>query len=354
MADLKSSHVLSLNRNNPVNMPLRISYVIMALVLVMAGWLQMATLLLTSLFGFFALNLFNFHQRKCIAMSLYVLVIALIGLGLFYFSRQAYVVLPKIIDTTIPAVVEYAEKQNVELPFTDYASLKSLALTEAKDKIANVGRYTRQVGVQLALVIIALVVAASIFTGTGFLIEGDPHGKAGNLYVQVTRELSRRFQLFYQSFAVVMGAQIVISLINTAATSVFLNVAGFPWVTVILVLTFLFGLLPIIGNLCSNTLIVGVGFTISPKTALVALIFLIVIHKMEYFLNSTIIGQRIKNPMWLTLIGLVVGERLMGIPGMILAPVVLHYIKVECANFAGQSEPASKPSADADAAARPA
>ena len=33
--------------------------------------------------------------------------------------------------------------------------------------------------------------------------------------------------------------------------------------------------------------------------------------------------------MWLTLLGIVVGEKLMGIPGMILAPVVLHYIKVE-------------------------
>jgi predicted PurR-regulated permease PerM len=95
------------------------------------------------------------------------------------------------------------------------------------------------------------------------------------------------------------------------------------------VLTFLCGLLPIIGNIMSNTLIVGVGFTVSPNVALFALIFLVVIHKLEYFLNSKIIGDRIKNPMWLTLVGLVIGEKLMGIPGMILAPVVLHYIKVE-------------------------
>ena len=63
--------------------------------------------------------------------------------------------------------------------------------------------------------------------------------------------------------------------------------------------------------------------------ALVSLIFLVVIHKLEYFLNSKIIGDRIRNPMWLTLVGIVLGEKLMGIPGMILAPVVLHYIKVE-------------------------
>ena len=127
----------------------------------------------------------------------------------------------------------------------------------------------------------------------------------------------------------VIGAQIVVSTINTGLTSVFLLWNGYPYGMVIIVLTFLCGLLPIIGNLVSNTLIVGVAFTLSPRTALFALIFLVVIHKLEYFLNSKIIGDRIKNPMWLTLLGLVLGEKLMGIPGMILAPVVLHYIKVE-------------------------
>jgi len=37
--------------------------------------------------------------------------------------------------------------------------------------------------------------------------------------------------------------------------------------------------------------------------------------------------------MWMTLLALVLGEELMGIPGMILAPVVLHYIKVETSKY---------------------
>ena len=145
------------------------------------------------------------------------------------------------------------------------------------------------------------------------------------------RELAARFATFYKSFGRVMGAQIIISIINTALTAVFLAWNGFPYALVIVVLTFLFGLLPIVGNLMGNTLIVGVAFTMpdGPRMALFALVFLVVIHKLEYFLNSKIIGDRIKNPMWLTLIGLVVGEKLMGVPGMVLAPIVLHYIKVE-------------------------
>src|SRR5262249_1742450 len=145
--------------------------------------------------------------------------------------------------------------------------------------------------------------------------------------------IARRFRALYESFATVMGAQIVISIINTALTSVFVLVVGLPHTVVILGCTFLAGLLPVVGNLISNAMIVAISFTLSPRMALIALVFLVVIHKLDYFLNSKIIGDRIRNPVWLTLLGLILGERLMGIPGMILAPVVLNYVKVEASRI---------------------
>ncbi|HEY9173609.1 MAG TPA: AI-2E family transporter [Verrucomicrobiae bacterium] len=307
----------------------RISYVIMAVLLILIGWLHMATLVLTGLFGYFALNFLSFGRSKTLGVILYLILVAGLGSGLWFFSRHTYRTLPKIVDDTIPAVANYAERQGIELPFTDYASLKTAGLKEIKERVANVGRYAREAVLQIAMLIIGLVVAVSLFINARWDVEGDPHMVQGSLYSTVARELALRFATFYRSFATVIGAQIIISVVNTTLTAVFLIWNGFPYATVLIMLTFLLGLLPIIGNIMSNTLIVGVGFTISPKMALFALIFLIVIHKLEYFLNSKIIGDRIKNPMWLTLIGLVIGEKLMGIPGMILAPVVLHYIKVE-------------------------
>jgi predicted PurR-regulated permease PerM len=126
-----------------------------------------------------------------------------------------------------------------------------------------------------------------------------------------------------------MGAQIVISAINTLFTAIFVAAVQLPHALVVIGMTFLCGLLPVIGNLISNTIVVGIAFTVSPNMALVALVFLVVIHKLEYFLNGKIVGDRINNPLWLTLLALIVGERLMGIPGIILAPVILNYIKLE-------------------------
>ncbi len=310
----------------------RISYVIMVVLLVIVGWFHVGTLVLASMFGYFALERFSFGRSKPLAVILYLVAVISIGYGLFFFSRQAYIALPEIAETTIPAVVSYAERNHIELPFTDYESLKTVAMMEVKEKFGNIGRYAGVIFLQLAMLIIGLVIALSLFLNSKWEVdENEPGAVKGNIYSAVVHELIIRFHNFYHSFGTVVGAQIIISLFNTVFTCVFLVWNGFPYVMVIIVLTFLCGLLPIVGNIMSNTLIVGVAFTMpnGPRMALIALIFLIVIHKLEYFLNSKIIGDRIKTPMWLTLIGIVLGEKLMGIPGMILAPVVLHYIKLE-------------------------
>ncbi len=328
-----NSFIRSLSR------PERLSFVLMAVMLLLVGFLHMATLLLTGLFCYLALRAFSLGHSKLLGLVLFTLLMSALCGGMFYFVQQAYITFPRLAEETIPAVTAYAKQQGLELPFTDYAGLKSLAMEELADRFGSVGGYARAVVFQLAYFIIGVVVAVSLFFDARFRIEGDPHTESDNLYTLTGQELTQRFKTFYRSFATVMGAQILISTVNTLLTSVFLFSSGFPSPALLTAFTFLCGLLPIIGNIISNTVITAVAFTISPKMALLSLLFLMVIHKLEYFLNSKIIGHRIKNPMWMTLLGLLLGEKLMGIPGMILAPIVLHYIKVEASlKSAGKNE----------------
>lgn len=333
-----------------ISAPVRISFSIMLGLLILIGGLRLTTLVLTALFGYLTLRGLGrlFGGRKVPAVLLYLVLLSGVFVGLYLFSKQAYVALPKIYDTSIPAVVNFAETKGVELPFTDYASLKKLALETFREKFSNLGVYVRGAMFEIASFVIGLVLPISLFLNSRFQMEGDPHAVSGSLYSLVVRELTARFRTFYASFATVIGAQILISTVNTSFTAAFLIWNGYPYLMVIVMLTFLCGLLPIIGNLMSNTLIIGVGFTLSPTVALWALVFLVTIHKLEYFLNSKIIGDRIKNPMWLTLIGLVVGERLMGIPGMIFAPVVLYYLKVEASRARVAEDSISISASDAD------
>ncbi len=312
-----------MNRNS------RITYVILAIVVVLVAGLHLGTFLLATLFGYLALQTFCIGGRKWLSITLYLFAVIAVVIGLVYFSNLAYRTFPKIAETAIPAIVGFAEKNDIELPFTDYASLKTAALAEAQDGFAVIGKYATAASFQFVMVLAGLVVALSIFLGSGWTTERDASEEPENLFYSVTSELTSRFRSFYSSFSKVIGAQILVSAINTTLTAGFLLLNHYPNSGLLATFVFLCGLIPIVGNIVSNSLIVCVGFTISARTGIYALVFLVVIHKLEYFLNSKIIGRRIKCPMWLTLVGLIVGEKLMGVPGMVLAPVALHFIRVE-------------------------
>lgn len=308
----------------------RYSCVFMLLMLVLVGWLHLGAALITVLFAYFALSKLDFTRFKWVAVVTFAVLVSAIFYGFVVFVKQAFVALPQMAEVTIPKVVEYARAQyNIELPFEDVNSLKALIVEGMRTQLKYLGNFAKLATGEFLALVIGVVVACSLFLSAKVELGRETSLFRNNLYSLVSDEIVQRFRTFYESFAIVMGAQIVISSINTLFTAIFVVAVRLDWAGVIIVLTFLCGLLPIIGNLISNSVIVGLAFTVSPKLAIVALVFLVVVHKLEYFLNSKIIGDRIKNPVWLTLLALVLGERLMGIPGMILAPVILHYIKVE-------------------------
>jgi predicted PurR-regulated permease PerM len=136
-------------------------------------------------------------------------------------------------------------------------------------------------------------------------------------------------------FSKIVFAQVRISLINTAFTSIYLLVilplAGvhLPLTKSMIAITFLAGLIPVVGNIVSNTVIVIVGLSHSLHIAVASLVFMVVIHKLEYFLNARIIGSQINARAWEMLTAILVMETLFGMPGLVAAPVFYAYLKRE-------------------------
>ena len=102
-----------------------------------------------------------------------------------------------------------------------------------------------------------------------------------------------------------------------------------PFKKTIIAVTFIAGLLPVLGNLISNTVIVVVSLSHSFYIATVSLIFLIAVHKLEYFLNARIVGAEIKAAAWELLAAMLVMEAAFGLPGLIAAPIFYAYLKTE-------------------------
>jgi len=147
--------------------------------------------------------------------------------------------------------------------------------------------------------------------------------------------MHKRVVNLHQAFRQIVFAQVQIAAINAVFTGVFLllilPMAGIqlPFVKTMILVTFAAGLLPVIGNLISNTVIVVISLSHSLSTAGLALLFLVTIHKLEYFLNAKIVGTKINARAWELLSAMLVMEALFGIAGVIAAPVFYAYIKSE-------------------------
>ena len=147
--------------------------------------------------------------------------------------------------------------------------------------------------------------------------------------------LTERARRLAEAFRRIVFAQVRISALNTSFTAIYLVVvlplfgAHLPLTKTMIALTFVAGLLPVIGNLISNTVIVVVSLALSPQVALASLGFLIVIHKLEYFLNARIVGAQISARAWELLLAMLAMEAAFGLAGVVAAPIYYAYAKDE-------------------------
>lgn len=136
-------------------------------------------------------------------------------------------------------------------------------------------------------------------------------------------------------FRRVVFAQVWISTINTLLTWIYLGLVlpafdiHLPFTKTLVAITFVAGLMPIIGNLISNTAIFIVSMSQSLTLAVISLVYLFIIHKLEYFLNARIIGSHIRARAWELLLVMLLMEATLGIAGLIIAPMAYAYFKDE-------------------------
>jgi predicted PurR-regulated permease PerM len=196
-------------------------------------------------------------------------------------------------------------------------------LGEHTAELQVAGKQAVRVVVQL---VIGIVLGAMLA-----LRSAQQHSQGGPLSVA----LKARAVLLVTAFHDVVFAQVKISALNTLFTGGFLLVGlplfgvSLPLAKTLIILTFVVGLLPVIGNLISNTLIFVVALSHSLLVALAAFAFLVVIHKLEYFLSARLLGMRIQAFAWELLIAMLVMEALFGTGGLIAAPIYYAYVKRE-------------------------
>ena len=281
----------------------------------------------------FAQRYFNTKLAKMLVVGLFaaVVIAAIAGavFGLIAFFKSDIENLPRL----LAKVSDILDRVRAGIPPflagylpDDIADLQQQALEWLRTHVAELQMMGTHTLVTFAETLIAMVIGVVLS-----LREVDPRNAPGPLALALTERAGR----FASAFRNVALSQLWISLLNTTFTAVYLVIGlhlfgvHLPLTKTMIAITFIVGLLPIIGNLTSNTIVVIVSLAHSPAVAVASLAFLIVIHKLEYFLGARIVGSRIKSQIWELLIAMMVMEALFGIPGLVAAPIWYAYIKSE-------------------------
>jgi len=276
----------------------------------------------------------NRNAKILFVALLAVIVVALLvlaGIGIVIFLRRGpdnlahlFTQLATIIEDLrrlLPAgIVEHLPSEN-----RDARVLISGWFREHAVELRTFGTDTLRVFVHI---LIGLILGGMIA-----LYEVTPHVRQSPFL----RALQARAALLAGAFRRILFAQLPISTINTSLTALYLLIVlpafdvHLPFAKTLIAVTFIAGLLPVVGNLISNTAIFLVSLSVSFNVAMAALGYLVVIHKLEYFLNACIVGVRIDAHAWELLLAMLVMESAYGIAGLIAAPVFYAYLKSELA-----------------------
>lgn len=309
----------------------KISYGLVALMLLGVTVFNMGHVVLAALFSFMLMELLlralrpaaGARAARWLAALGFVLA-AVVTIAVFLrFIKQTLLALPNILDVALPQVMALAQKYGIEMPFSNFQDLREFANEKVLGNALGITRASTLLTREVFHMVVA--VAASVL----FFLGGRPPKYENNLFDAVRRETNLRIRRFVSSFERVFGAQVAISAINTLLTAAFLYAVAMPHFAFLTTMTFIVGTIPILGNIITNTVITVTALGVSVKTAALALMFLIFIHKLEYFLNSKIMGSSVNLPMWQMLFAILIGNVVMGVAGIMLAPAILHYVKSE-------------------------
>jgi predicted PurR-regulated permease PerM len=260
-------------------------------------------------------------------LTIVVLILAGFGVAAFLRSEASS---PEILSQKLNQII--AEARDKVPPFLadgfpgNVDDLKTLAsgwLDEHSKEVQQIGRDVLHFFVRG---LVGMIIGALVS-----LLEVIPHGRHQPLAAALIERVSR----FAGSFRQIVFAQVRISALNTVLTIIFLFVIlpalgiHLPLGKTLIAITFFAGLLPVVGNLISNTAIFIAGLSVSVYAAAFALIFLVVIHKLEYFFNARIVGSSIQARAWELLVAMLVMEVAFGLGGLVVAPIYYAYLKRE-------------------------
>lgn len=275
-------------------------------------------------------NMNRFAHKVALGVVVVCVISCLMSVGGLVWS---YVSSSQAIAALLTTVVDTLESLRQTLPEQIAEALPTTIEDLRQNLVSLMGAHARKlsiVGLE-GIKFLAHIILGMVVGGMAAVHHFNEHEKVSPFIGAMRARLGN----LSVAFDKVVFAQVKISGLNAALTAVYLLVAlplfgvQLPMATMLVLLTFAVGMLPVVGNLVSNSVIVVIGLGFSLGVGVASLLFLVLIHKAEYFMNARIVGHEVQATAWELLSAMLLLEAVFGIAGLVAAPVVYAWLKAE-------------------------
>lgn len=259
--------------------------------------------------------------KKYLALLLSSAIITIISYAIYKSLQFMWGDLNQLIVQSQPMILEALHKYGLEQNVQTISEIYTILIDFVK---TNVGIVTFSAGLLLKVFIGVLLGIVIHFSHMEF-------DETKNAWDSILGKIVNQSSTMYKSFRDIMGIQVIIALMNTTIVSIMaLGLtqiwAGqfLPYWYVIIPLTAILSLVPVVGNLMINLILILSTIQISPAYVLVGVGMFLFIHKLELIVIGKKMKEKVDIPFLLILLSMLLGEWLFhSMSGMILGMVML-------------------------------
>lgn len=293
---------------------------------------MMNTILLTFIFTYLIVHLVRFVQGKSkhVSDKLIVALTYLLIVVLLYFALRYYVpVLVKQVTKMTRSVIDFYQTNDVGWLMTQlhkYVSEKTIS-SQVKSSLTALTAALKGFGSVAMSFVMALVLS---FFYTIELKEMHTFSQSF-LKSDLFEDIAYFGRKFTNTFGVVLEAQFLIALCNTALTIVCLAIMKMPQIFALGLMVFICSLVPVAGVIISLIPLSLVAYTVGGiQDVIYILIMIAVLHTLEtYILNPKFMSSKTELPIFYTFVVLLFGEHFFGTWGLIVSvPIFTFFLDI--------------------------
>ncbi|UNL41835.1 AI-2E family transporter [Ligilactobacillus agilis] len=285
----------------------------------------MSIILLTFIFTFLVVRAVSWVQKylklpsRLIVIVIYALLIALIYLGITIY-------VPKLIEQSelmVKSVLKFyqnmpADTNKVWAYISSYINSSEI-MKQVKNGAGILLKYITSIGSMGFTFLMSLLL--SFF----FTVEKDEMYTFSKSFLKgpnswLFKDIYHFAKIFVNTFGVVMEAQFMIALVNTAITLVCLSMMKMPQIISLGLMIFVLSLVPVAGVIISAIPLSFIAYSVGGiRDVIYVIVMLLVVHALEsYILNPKLMSSKTELPIFYTFVVLVASEHLFGVWGLIV------------------------------------